>query len=39
LLYFRYTSLVTQLQDVLDDLEQGNYERKMVEGESKLPSQ
>jgi len=32
-----YTSLVSQLQDVLDDLEHGSYERKMVEGEGKLP--
>lgn len=33
-----YTSLVSQLQDVLDDLDQGSYERKMVEGDNKLPT-
>jgi hypothetical protein len=29
---------VSQLQDVLEDLDRGNYERKMVEGDGKLPS-
>jgi ATP-binding cassette, subfamily D (ALD), member 3 len=32
-----YTSLVSQLQDVLGDLEDGTYTRQMVSGDRKLP--